>query len=147
MSVKSLICYLGTVLLTFLAPLVLAENLQSGVIVFHNINFDTNEHDIDENFYSTLDHNIDTLLNNNNVVIKIIGHTDSVGNEKNNKILSLKRAEAVKKYLVKRRVFADRIAIEGYGEKYPIASNRTMAGRAQNRRIEIHYWYIVPRKN
>ncbi|MCC7005791.1 MAG: OmpA family protein [Ottowia sp.] len=65
------------------------------------------------------------------------GHTDSVGNAAYNQKLSLHRAEAVKSYLVKKGFSAENITAEGKGETLPIASNKTSAGRAQNRRVEV----------
>jgi OOP family OmpA-OmpF porin len=70
-------------------------------------------------------------------VIIAVGHTDSVGNDAYNQKLSVRRAEAVKAYLVSRGIEANRIYTEGKGEKQPIADNKTAAGRAQNRRVEV----------
>ena len=69
--------------------------------------------------------------------IVAVGHTDSVGKESYNQRLSVRRAEAVKKYLVSKGVPADRIFTEGKGETQPVATNKTAEGRAQNRRVEI----------
>lgn len=68
--------------------------------------------------------------------LKISGHTDNLGDENENKELSLARAKAVKKLLVKRGVNGKRIAAEGYGDKHPIKSNDTEEGREENRRVE-----------
>ena len=65
------------------------------------------------------------------------GHTDSIGTYAYNQRLSLRRANAVKAYLVSKGVPADLIVVEGKGEKQPVASNATRAGRAKNRRVEI----------
>jgi OOP family OmpA-OmpF porin len=65
------------------------------------------------------------------------GHTDSVGSAARNEKLSMKRAEAVKNYLVSKGADASRIRTVGKGETQPVASNKTAAGRAQNRRVEI----------
>ncbi len=70
-------------------------------------------------------------------VIMIGGHTDSIGSAEYNKILSAKRANSVKKYLVSEGVDAKRIEAKGFGESHPIADNMHKAGRAKNRRIEI----------
>ena len=70
-------------------------------------------------------------------VIIAIGHTDSVGGDTYNQALSVRRAEAVKAYLVSKGIEPNRIYTEGKGKTQPIASNATDAGRAKNRRTEI----------
>ena len=70
-------------------------------------------------------------------VIIAVGHTDWVGSEAYNQRLSVRRAEAVKAYLVSKGIERNRIYTEGKGEKQPIADNRTAEGRAKNRRVEV----------
>ncbi|MCA0174913.1 MAG: OmpA family protein [Proteobacteria bacterium] len=70
-------------------------------------------------------------------VIIAVGHTDSVGSEAYNQKLSVRRAEAVKAYIVSKGVEASRVYTEGKGEAQPVADNKTSAGRAKNRRVEI----------
>ena len=70
-------------------------------------------------------------------VIIAVGHTDSVGSDAYNQKLSVRRAEAVKAYLVSKGIEKNRIYTEGKGEKQPVASNKTKEGRAKNRRVEI----------
>jgi OOP family OmpA-OmpF porin len=70
-------------------------------------------------------------------VIIGVGHTDSMGTDQYNDKLSLRRAEAVKAYLLSKGVEANRVYTEGKGEKQPVADNKTAEGRAQNRRVEI----------
>lgn len=67
----------------------------------------------------------------------IEGHTDSAGRNTTNQRLSEKRAKAVLDYLVRKGIPANRLSSAGYGEDYPIATNATRAGRAENRRVEI----------
>lgn len=67
----------------------------------------------------------------------IEGHTDSVGSEKSNQLLSERRANAVKDYLVANGISDDRLSAVGYGEAQPIDDNKTRAGRANNRRVEV----------
>jgi OOP family OmpA-OmpF porin len=78
-------------------------------------------------------------------VIIAVGHTDSVGSDAYNQKLSVRRAEAVKAYLVSKGIEKNRIYTEGKGEKQPVASNVTAEGRAKNRRVEIEV--VGTRKN
>lgn len=71
--------------------------------------------------------------------LEVSGHTDDRGKDAYNQKLSEKRAVAVKAYLVKKGIAADRIAAKGYGETMPVADNKTAEGRAANRRVEIRY--------
>jgi OOP family OmpA-OmpF porin len=70
-------------------------------------------------------------------VIIAVGHTDSVGADAYNQKLSVRRAEAVKAYLVSKGIEKNRVYTEGKGEKQPVADNKTKEGRAKNRRVEI----------
>ena len=70
-------------------------------------------------------------------VIIAVGHTDSVGTDTYNQKLSVARADAVKAYLVSKGAEKNRVYTEGKGEKNPVADNKTAAGRAKNRRVEI----------
>ena len=70
-------------------------------------------------------------------VIIAVGHTDSIGSVAYNQKLTVRRAEAVKAYLVSKGIEKNRVYTEGKGKSQPIASNKTAEGRAKNRRVEI----------
>jgi outer membrane protein OmpA-like peptidoglycan-associated protein len=76
-----------------------------------------------------------TLTNNPLWTLQIAGHTDSIGEPAYNKKLSLRRAQSVKAALEKRGISGDRLTTTGAGASAPVASNKTLEGRAQNRRV------------
>jgi OOP family OmpA-OmpF porin len=86
---------------------------------------------------AALDELTSKLQGMNPEVIIAVGHTDSVGTDAYNQKLSIRRAESVKRYLQSKGIESNRIYTEGKGEKQPVASNQTGAGRAKNRRVEI----------
>jgi len=69
--------------------------------------------------------------------VSVEGHTDSIGSDAYNQKLSERRAQAVRDYMVSQGIDAARISVKGWGKTTPIASNKTEAGRAENRRVEI----------
>jgi OOP family OmpA-OmpF porin len=71
--------------------------------------------------------------------LEVSGHTDSTGKKAHNQKLSERRAATVKTWLVKHGVAAERIKTAGFGDTKPVASNKTKAGRAKNRRVEVRY--------
>ena len=79
-------------------------------------------------------------------VIIAVGHADSVGPDGYNQKLSVRRAEAVKAYLVSKGIEKNRVYTEGKGEKSPVADNKTAEGRAKNRRVEIEVVGTRPNK-
>jgi OOP family OmpA-OmpF porin len=79
-------------------------------------------------------------------VIIAVGHTDSIGSDAYNQKLSVKRAEAVKAYLVSKGTEKNRVYTEGKGEKQPVADNKTKEGQAKNRRVEIEVVGTRPNK-
>ncbi len=78
-------------------------------------------------------------------VVIAVGHTDSTGAAKYNQALSVRRAEAVKAYLVSKGIESNRIYTEGKGLTQPVADNATREGRAKNRRVEVEV--VGTRKN
>src|SRR5690606_17831624 len=104
--------------------------------VLKNIFFDTNKFLIKDESKPELAILIDFLAENPGVKIEIRGHTDNIGDDQSNLILSQKRAKGVFNYLVKEGISSERLTSRGFGEKDPIANNNTISGRANNRRTE-----------
>ena len=99
--------------------------------------FDFNKDTIKKNYTKDIDHMAGVMKEHSDLKLTIEGHTDNVGNAAYNKKLSQKRAEAVKNYMVKKGgIDAGRLNAVGYGQEKPVASNKTKAGRAKNRRVE-----------
>lgn len=111
--------------------------ITEGKLVTRGILFDVNSDEIQASSYGTLKE-IATVLNENPTVnVKIIGHTDSDGDEKANLILSQNRALAVKNMLSSEfKIDASRMETDGKGEAEPSDSNKTSIGKANNRRVE-----------
>ena len=105
-------------------------------LIIENLLFQTAKYELPENV-SELNLLADFMLNKKNIAILVEGHTDSVGSDAFNDNLSLKRANAVKTYLIGRGIAADKIQVKGFGKRKPIASNDTDFGRSLNRRTEI----------
>jgi outer membrane protein OmpA-like peptidoglycan-associated protein len=107
-------------------------------IVLRSVHFDFDKSDIRADARPILDEAVQILKEEGTVAVIVAGHTDSVGTDAYNMRLSARRAGAVRDYLVKNGVAADRIKAEGFGESKPVASNDTDDGRQQNRRVELH---------
>jgi outer membrane protein OmpA-like peptidoglycan-associated protein len=86
---------------------------------------------------------IATALKDKDMPIVVFGYTDSVGTRENNMVLSQKRADSVRRYLVGRGLREDLVTTEAKGPDDPVASNDSIEGRAQNRRVEI---VVEPKK-
>jgi len=99
--------------------------------------FDFDKADIKSDAKAKLDDLVSKLAGVTLEVMIAVGHTDTVGADAYNEKLSVRRAEAVKKYLVSKGVEPNRVYTEGKGERQPVADNRTAEGRAKNRRVEI----------
>jgi outer membrane protein OmpA-like peptidoglycan-associated protein len=104
--------------------------------VLEGVTFDSGKTTIREDSYSRLDGVVEYMTHKKSSQIEISGHTDNAGNAKANKLLSEKRAQACRDYLVSKGIDASRIRAVGYGDERPVAPNDTEEGRKQNRRIE-----------
>ncbi|MBP6439892.1 MAG: OmpA family protein [Thermomonas sp.] len=110
---------------------VIKLNLPDGVT------FDFARHDLKPQFYPALNTIASTLKDYDQTIVEVSGHTDSIGSDAANQILSERRANAVSSYLIGQGVVRERFEVVGMGERYPVAGNDTDPGRALNRRVEI----------
>ena len=106
------------------------------VITLHNLHFANNSYKLTPNSITLLKPIVNYLKLHPDTKIKIEGNTDSTASKKYNLILSKKRADAVKKAMVKMGISDSRIYTIGNGEDKPIATNKTDRGRALNRRVD-----------
>ncbi|GIV45698.1 MAG: hypothetical protein KatS3mg036_0516 [Ignavibacterium sp.] len=113
------------------------EVIEVGVpIVLEGITFDKNKAIIKPESEPALWNAYTTLKNYPEMVVEISGHTDNVGSRKSNIELSIRRANAVKDWLVKRGIEPERIQTKGYGPDRPVAPNNSEENKRKNRRIE-----------
>ena len=106
------------------------------IMASNKILFDTGLASISRESGETLDKLIAITRRCSGLQIEIEGHTDATGRAPENRELSRARAEAVRAYFLSRNIEPERLTAVGYGEEDPVATNRTVEGRAQNRRIE-----------
>lgn len=123
------------------APVIVEEEPQDETIVLSDLGevlfaFDSAE--LTPAAKATLGGVMGKLLADDVRNIKVDGHTDSVGTDAYNQGLSERRAASVMNYLSAQGVAADKLTSHGFGESRPVADNDSDAGRAQNRRVEIH---------
>ncbi len=121
-------------------PYLLDIGLQSVKVgestILKNIFFETAKYELKSSSFVELDKLVSLLKENPSMNIKVIGHTDNVGDESGNLMLSKNRAKSVYDYLVGKGIDRGRLSFDGKGETQPIAANDTEDGRAENRRTE-----------
>ncbi|WP_372982554.1 OmpA family protein [Marinobacter sediminum] len=110
---------------------------QIELIMPGNITFDLNQSSIKPSFTDTLESVALVLKEFDKTIIQIEGHTDSSGSQSYNQLLSEQRAGSVRDFLLNQNIAPKRTRAVGYGERYPLASNDSAAGREQNRRVEL----------
>ncbi|MFT6905148.1 MAG: outer membrane protein OmpA-like peptidoglycan-associated protein [Oleiphilaceae bacterium] len=108
------------------------------LIMARGIGFDTGRYNLSNSILSTLNGVAKVINEYPQSSLVILGHTDSVGSSESNLTLSERRAESVADYLIRQNVKSGRLRTSGYGERRPIATNNTAAGRLANRRVEIN---------
>ncbi len=102
-----------------------------------NITFETNSADLNAASYDELERVVDMMEKNQNIKVEISAHTDDIGTDSYNLLLSDRRAQSVVNYLMKRRIEIERMIFKGYGEQKPLVPNTSKANRAKNRRVEL----------
>lgn len=129
--------YVSNLKITTASPDTRSKLITEGKLVTYGITFDVNKADVKPESFGTLKSIADVLKENGPVRVKIIGHTDSDGDDAKNLELSQRRAQSVKNELVSKfGIDASRIETEGAGETTPVAPNDTPANKALNRRVE-----------
>lgn len=112
--------------------------LTEGKLVTTAITFDINSATIKPSSAGAIKEIAEILQSNPDLMIRIIGHTDSDGDSQSNKQLSLRRADAIKGILISLyKIETSRIVTDGRGEDMPVSDNNSIAGKAQNRRVEL----------
>ncbi len=101
-----------------------------------NIYFDTGKSILQSKSYITLNGVADILIKYPRYHLEIGGHTDNVGNDESNRVLSSERAKSCYEFMLSRGISKERLTFKGYGESQPVADNKTESGREANRRVE-----------
>jgi len=108
-----------------------------GCWVCKGLEFDFDKWNIKPQYYPILDEAVDCMNQHPYIKVQIQGHTDNIGTEEYNQVLSEKRAREVMNYFIKKGIAKERLSVIGYGFSKPIASNETPEGRAMNRRVQL----------
>ena len=121
------------------APVSTTQNTTRRLTLSGSATFNTGSSRLSTSGKQKLDSLASSLSAPNTTVTRLLieGHTDSTGSAATNQVLSLKRANAVADYLASKGLMRSSMTTRGLGESNPIADNKTKAGRAQNRRVEI----------
>jgi outer membrane protein OmpA-like peptidoglycan-associated protein len=121
----------------FGCPVISEEIVQRVNKAAQNVFFSTGSAKLLSKSFSKLNDVVAILNENPSYKVQIDGHTDSQGADDKNQTLSESRAASVKDYLISKGIDVSRLSSAGYGETKPVADNKTAAGRAKNRRVEM----------
>ncbi|MEJ0101953.1 MAG: OmpA family protein [Bacteroidota bacterium] len=122
-------------------PLISEEVKKKIDYAAHNIYFTTGSYKLLSKSYKGLDEVVKILKSDPDLKLGIHGYTDNTGKAEKNQLLSENRSAAVKKYLISKGVNESRVTSAGHGQDEPVADNKTAAGRAKNRRVELKLEY------
>lgn len=121
----------------FGCPVIAPEVIEKVNVAARNIFFATGSAKLLAKSYPSLNNVVKVLQDNPSYKVDIEGHTDITGNSEKNHVLSHDRANSVKAYLVSKGIDESRMTTAGFGPDKPIADNKTAAGKAKNRRVEM----------
>ena len=121
----------------FGCPIISEEIIKKVNLAAQNIFFETAKSKLLPKSFPKLNDVVTILNENPSYKVQIDGHTDDVGKDEYNHGLSDERAASVKAYLISKGIAESRLSSTGYGETKPVADNKTVAGRAKNRRVEM----------
>ena len=119
-------------------PEVEPEVIEQLEFAAQNIQFETGSSVIKTKSFSILDEVAEILKEWKNYSVSVDGHTDNVGSDESNLLLSEERAQSAASYMISKGVDAKRVTSKGFGEVNPKGDNTTASGRAQNRRVEFN---------
>ncbi len=109
---------------------------KKSAVVLNNVFFDFDSDKLKPESYPELRRFAEFVKEHPDLKFEISGHTDSIGTTEYNKDLSLRRAQAVMRFLIKQGCSAKQFVVKGYGSEKPVATNKTEQGRSMNRRVE-----------
>ena len=109
----------------------------NATVILKNIFFDVNKFELKPESQVELDNVVLLMKDNPTLRIQINGHTDNAGKPSDNITLSNNRAKSVVDYITAKGIDARRLSYQGFGDKQPLADNKTEEGRAKNRRTEL----------
>jgi outer membrane protein OmpA-like peptidoglycan-associated protein len=120
----------------FLKDIALQSIKAGNKVILKNIFFASNSFDLQPQSTTELNKLVQFMNVNSKIKIEISGHTDNIGNDAFNQVLSENRAKTVANYLISKGISKERLTFKGYGKTQSIADNSTEAGRSENRRTE-----------
>jgi len=118
-------------------PVIEKEIIEILKTAFDNLEFETGKDIIKSSSFTSLTELYEVLNKKPLWGLQISGHTDNVGDDQQNLVLSKKRAEAVRSFMISKGIDASRLTVLYFGETKPIATNDTVEGRQKNRRVEM----------
>jgi outer membrane protein OmpA-like peptidoglycan-associated protein len=114
------------------------QPLQEGTkMILKNIQFESGKHELLPESFIELDKLLAILNENPRLKVLIVGHTDNIGNDNENLLLSNQRAKIVLNYFTSKGIAVERLTSKGMGAQQPVSDNQTEEGRALNRRTEM----------